>query len=137
MKKILIAIFICLQFCCFSSAFAAETDSKTVKVGVYDNSPKIYKDANGTIKGFWADITNYIAQKEGWNLIYVFGTWDEGLARLEKGEIDLMVDVAVSDARKEKYDFNNETALLSWSIIYTRKDFDIKSFKDLEGKILP
>ena len=125
---------VCLQFCWFSSAFAVETDSKTVRVGVYDNSPKIYKDANGDIKGFWADITNYIAQKENWNLVYVYGTWDEGLARLEKGEIDLMVDVAVSDERKAKYDFNNESALLSWSIVYTRKDFDIKSFKDLEGK---
>jgi len=134
MKKILIAALICLQFCCFSSVFAAEADSKTVRVGVYDNSPKIYKDANGEIKGFWADITNYIAQKENWNLVYVYGTWEEGLARLENGQIDLMVDVAVSDARKEKYDFNNESALLSWSIIYTRKDFDIKSFKDLEGK---
>ncbi len=46
----------------------------TVKVGVYDNYPKIYKDEQGNIKGFWADITNYIAEKEHWNLIYDFGT---------------------------------------------------------------
>jgi len=136
MKKIILARILIIFAVLFlsSSAFAVETNSKTVRVGVYDNSPKIYKDANGDIKGLWADITNYIAQKENWNLIYVYGTWEEGLARLENGEIDLMVDVAVSDARKEKYDFNNESTLLSWSIIYTRKDFDIKSFKDLEGK---
>ena len=136
MKKIILTGLLIIFSVLFlsSSVLAAESDFKTVRVGIYDNNPKIYKDADGNIKGFWADITNYIAKQENWNLIYVYGTWDEGLARLEKGEIDLMVDVAVSDARKEKYDFNKETALLSWSIIYTRKDFDIKSFKDLEGK---
>lgn len=122
------------QIFCFSSVLAAETDLKTVRVGVYDNNPKIYRDVDGNIKGFWADITNYIAQKENWNLIYVYGTWDEGLARLKNNEIDLMVDVGVSDERKLLYDFNKESAFLSWSMIYTRKGFEIKSFKDLEGK---
>lgn len=136
MKKILffIILIILIQFSCFSFVSAAENDLKTVRVGVYDNYPKIYKDESGNIKGFWADITNYIAEKENWNLIYVFGTWDEGLARLEKGEINLMVDVAVTDERRSQYDFNNETALLSWSVFYTRKGFEIQSFKDLEGK---
>ncbi len=44
-----------------------------------------------------------------------------------------MVDVAITEERKIKFDFNNEITLLSWSVIYTRKDFDVKSFNDLEG----
>ncbi len=128
------AALIFFQLFCFSSVFATENDFKTFRVGVYDNTPKIYRDTDGTIKGFWADITNAIAKKENWNLVYVYGTWDEGLARLEKGEIDMMVDVAVNEERKAKYDFNNETTLLSWSIIYAKKDFNPKSFKDLEEK---
>lgn len=44
-----------------------------------------------------------------------------------------MVDVAITEERKIKFDFNNEITLLSWSVIYTRKDFDAKSFNDLEG----
>ncbi|MFA5009429.1 MAG: PAS domain S-box protein [Candidatus Paceibacterota bacterium] len=134
MKKFFLAALIFFQLFSFSSIFAVENDFKTFRVGVYDNAPKIYKDANGTIKGFWADITNAIAKKENWNLVYVYGTWDEGLARLEKGEIDMMVDVAVNEERKAKYDFNNEIALLSWSTIYARKGFNLESFKDLEGK---
>jgi len=148
MKKILIAIIICLQFCCFSSAFAVEADSKTVRVGVYDNSPKIYKDANGDIKGFWADITNYIAEKEKWNLVYVYGTWDEGLARLEKGEIDLIVivqDQVIKYANKaikiiENVDNDKIRAifekLIDNAIFYTKEKGKISvSLKEVRDKI--
>lgn len=109
-------------------------DLKTVKVGVYDNYPKIYKDADGNIKGFWADITNDIANKENWKLEYVYDTWDNNLKKLENQEIDIMVDVAVSEERKSTYDFNNETALVSWGIFYTKNGVVINSYADLEGK---
>lgn len=136
MKKFFLGALIFLQFFCFGFSYAAEPDFKNIRVGVYDNAPKIYRDTDGTIKGFWADITNEIAKRENWNLVYVFGTWEEGLERLENGEIDIMVDVAINEERKAKYDFNNESALLSWSIIYTRKDINLNSFKDLEGKTI-
>jgi PAS domain S-box-containing protein len=104
-----------------------------VRVGVYDNSPKIYI-ADGEVKGFWADITNYIAEQEGWKIEYVHGTWSEGRGRLESGEIDVMVDVAVTESRKEKYDFATETVLVSWSEIYALKESNIESFFDLKNK---
>lgn len=107
---------------------------KIVRVGVYDNKPKIYKDKDGNIKGFWADITNYIAEKEGWQMEYVYDTWNNNLEKLKRGEIDLMVDVALSDERKEIYDFNNETVLSSWGIFYTRKGIRLDSFADLKDK---
>lgn len=135
-KKLLFVIFafLLVSVVCAAAVLAADNEQKTVRVGAYDNTPKIYRDASGEIKGFWADITNYIAKKENWNLVYVYDTWDEGLVRLQKGEIDLMVDVAKSEERKDVYDFNNETALFSWSMMYVRKGFEIKSFKDLAGK---
>lgn len=141
MKKIFLVLFtVIISLLWFDPVLAEQnitdpttTDNLTVKVGVYDNYPKIYKDEQGNIKGFWADVTNYIAKKENWNLIYDFGSWDQELAKLERGDIDILVDVAVSEDRKIKFDFNNEVALLSWSIIYTREGFDVTSFKDLEG----
>jgi ABC-type amino acid transport substrate-binding protein len=115
-------------------AFAADKQLRNVRVGVYDNNPKIYRDADGNIKGFWADITNYIAEKENWNVVYVYDSWENNLKRLENGEIDLMVDVAVSEDRSKIYDFNNETVLVSWGVFYTRKGVKINSMADLEGK---
>ncbi len=134
MKKIFPLFFIIFSLLSFNIALAQDGGFQDVRVGVYDNHPKIYRNENGDIAGFWADITNYIAQQENWNLDYVYGTWEEGLERLERGEIDLMVDVAVSEERKEKYDFNQEVALVSWGIFYTREDLEIDSLYDLEGK---
>jgi len=136
MKKIFILLFfIVLITCLFPlSDVMAQKDLKAVKVGVYDNPPKIYRDEKGEIKGFWADIVNYIAKNENWDLTYVYGSWDEGLARLQNGDIDLMVDVAVSEDRKQKYDFNNETGLISWGMFYTKKGAKLNSFIDLQNK---
>ena len=139
MKKY--SIFIIFFFSLFSifslfksNEINAANGVETVRVGVYDNYPKIYKDENGEIKGFWADITNYIAEQENWNLEYVYGTWEDGLTRLENGEIDIMVDVAESEERKKIYEFNEETVLLSWGMFYTRDGVQINSFSDLQDK---
>jgi PAS domain S-box-containing protein len=107
---------------------------QNIRVGVYDNYPKIYRDEDGNIKGFWADITNAIARKENWNVTYVYGTFDQGLDRLKNGQTDLMVDVGVSPQRQQIYDFNNEHIISSWATIYSRYGLRINSFLDLSGK---
>ncbi len=107
---------------------------RTVRVGVYDNKPKVYRDNNGLISGLFPDILNYISKQENWQLEYVFGTWEEGLTRLEKGKIDVMVDVAISEERKKQFDFTNETILSSWGVVFVDKNSTIKSFLDLDGK---
>lgn len=112
---------------------SGETPSEIVKVGIYDNKPKIYME-DGEVKGFFADIVNEIAKNENWEVEYVYGTWAEGLERLENNEIDIMVDVALSEERKEIYDFNTETVLINWAAIYTKSGVELDSFYDLEGK---
>lgn len=134
MKKIIAFILISLSFFVSAPTIAADQNFRDVRVGVYDNYPKIYRDEAGNIKGFWADITNYIAKKENWNVVYVHDTWDNNLNKLEKGEIDFMVDVAVSEEREERFTFNNETALISWGVFYTQEGEKIESFQNLEGK---
>jgi ABC-type amino acid transport substrate-binding protein len=73
---------------------AAADSPLIVKVGIYENNPKIFTDDQGNAAGFWPDIINYIAQKEGWKIEYVHGAWLESLQRLENNEIDVMPDVA-------------------------------------------
>ncbi len=107
---------------------------KTVRVGAYNNKPKIYKDDNDKAAGVFADIINYIAKRENWNVEYVFGQWDTDLERLKNGQIDIMVDVAISPEREKEFDFTKETILNSWGVIYVRKDASIDSLTDLKGK---
>jgi len=135
MKKILI-LFICLIL--FGTAgigtAALANDTMVVKVGIYENNPKIFTDDQGNAAGFWPDIVNYIANKEGWQIEWVHGTWTECLTRLQNNEIDMMPDVAYSAARDEIYDFSQEAVYVSWSRVYVRIGSNIESILDLEGK---
>ncbi|MBN1445231.1 MAG: transporter substrate-binding domain-containing protein [Candidatus Omnitrophica bacterium] len=107
---------------------------QAVRVGVYQNSPKVSISESGRAEGIFIDIIEAIAEEEGWSLKYVRGTWSEGLDRLEKGEIDLMPDVGYSKLREETFSLNREPVLSDWFQIYTRRGSGIRSLIDLDGK---
>lgn len=106
--------------------------AETVIVGLYDNSPKVFIDENGEPAGIFVDIIEEIASIEGWELEYRFGTWAEGLQRLENGEIHLMPDVACTASREEEFDFHEEPVLSDWFHVYARTGSGIRSVVDLQ-----
>jgi signal transduction histidine kinase len=108
----------------------------TVRVGIYENEPKIFTDNEGNASGFWAEITEYIAQQEGWDIEWVHGSWNECLTMLAAGEIDIMPDVAYTEARFLLYDFSKVSVLTSWSCVYAGSNVEIGSILDLEGKTI-
>ncbi len=115
-------------------SFSVLSVGEVLKVGVYDNPPKIFINEKGEISGFFADLVNAIALKEGWTIEYVYGTWEEGLQRVEMGEIDVMVDVAFSEERAKLFAFNQETVFINWAAVYSREGFEVNSLLDLAGK---
>ena len=126
-----------IVFCTLLSFFAWSTARSTgvqVRVGLYDNSPKIAMGEQGKPEGVFVDVIEEVAKREGWRLQYVPGSWKEGLERLESGEIDLMPDVAFSTERAERFDFNQEEVLSSWFQVYAKADEKIRSVMDLSGK---
>lgn len=87
-----------------------------VKVGLYENPPKIFTEKNGAPAGIFVDIIEEIARREGWSLKYVHGTWPQCLENLELGKIDLMPDVAYSGERAQKYDFCRDSVISNWAV---------------------
>ena len=108
--------------------------SVLVKVGIYQNEPKVYLDAQGRPAGFFPEILNVIAEKENWKLEYIPCTWNECLDKVEKGELDLMMDVAYSESRAKRFAFNREVLLENWSRVYAGKHAAIHSILDLDKK---
>lgn len=108
--------------------------AQVVRVGFYENPPKLYTNDAGEIVGFFPMIIEYIAEQEGWTLEYVSGDWTECLSRLEAGEIDLMPDVGYSEQRAAIYGFAAEPLFINWGIIYASPDTAIESIPDLAGK---
>ncbi len=112
----------------------ARAQGRVVRVGVYQNEPKIFMDANGRASGFHIQILEQIAAEEGWTLEYAPGTWAECLAALEAGQIDLMPDVAYSIERDARYDFHRIPVAESWSQVYASPGAEINEFRDLAGR---
>lgn len=107
----------------------------TVRIGAYGNPPKISREPDGEIVGFWADLSRLIAEREGWSLEWVWGSWSDCMDSLASGGIDVMVDVAWSPVRARDFEFSSEPVLLSWSRLYVRQgDERIKTVPDLEGR---
>lgn len=107
---------------------------RTIRVGVYQNPPKIFTNEQGKPDGFFIEILNYIAKKENWKLVYITGSWDECINNLNSSEIDIMPDIAYSKIRSDCYDFNKECLLTNWSTVYVNKRTELTTIFDIKGK---
>lgn len=116
------------------STLPVHAAARTVTVGIYENAPKVFTAESGKPSGIFVEIIEHIARKEGWELRYVPGTWAEGLNRAEKGEIDLMTDVAYTSEREKIFSFHKTPVLSVWSQVYAAKGSGIQSILDLNGK---
>ncbi|ALO47282.1 EAL domain-containing protein [Pseudohongiella spirulinae] len=115
----------------FSSATNAQ---QVLRVGVYDNPPKLMTGANGQLSGILGDLLTQIADRENWQLQVIRCQWADCLQMLENGELDLMPDVALDSARGLRFDFHQVPALISWSQIYEARGQSILSVLDLQDK---
>ncbi len=106
----------------------------TIKVGVYQNRPLTFIEPDGSIKGFFIDILEHIATKEGWKIEYVPDSWSECLNKIKKGETDLLGVIAYSVERNKHIDFTYESVLTEWGQVYTSNDSGIESILDLRDK---
>ena len=116
------------------SALAAQAPPVTVRVGIYENPPKVYTNQNGIVVGIFPDILDTVAHEKGWHIEYIFGTWEECLRRLENDEIDVMVDIAFSKARGQKFLFSDESVFLNWAAVYTKSGVAVENLLDLKEK---
>ncbi|MCE1253217.1 MAG: PAS domain S-box protein [Anaerolineae bacterium] len=123
---------VCLIFCL--AAWAPRQSARIIRVGLFENSPKIYSDAVGNAAGFWPDLLEGIAATENWNIIWVRCSWNACLGLLEQGQIDLLPDMAWSQERSTRFLYSNEVVLNSWSRVYVPQGSKIESVLDLQGK---
>ncbi|MGD9300150.1 MAG: PAS domain S-box protein [Desulfobacterales bacterium] len=123
----------CLLLVVILTPFNSDADTH-IKVGVYENRPLFFTDADGEVKGIFADILNYAAKKEGWTIEYVVKSWTECYEDLRSGKLDILGAIAFSDRRNQIFDFTYENVLSNWGQIYINGQSGIKSILDLDGK---
>lgn len=112
---------------------SASAQARVVRVGVYENAPKLHLSKNGTPDGILGRLLVAIAEAEHWTLKAVPCSWQECLAALQAGRIDLLPDVAGTEERRLLFDFHTVPALHGWSQIYAQPDDAIESLLALHG----
>jgi len=90
---------------------------QAIRVGIIDNKPMCYIDDTGNPAGIFVEVIEHAADKEGWSLKYVHGTWADLRAKLSSGAIDILLSMAYSEERAQHYSFN-KIAVFNTSILH-------------------
>lgn len=89
-----------LYFTSFSAYAASEDDTKTVKVGYYQN--EVFQDGGyeGAVKkGYAYEYYRKISEYTGWTYEYVYGDFVDIYNKLLKGEVDVIAGLAYTEKR--------------------------------------
>lgn len=107
---------------------------ESLRVGVYQNKPKIFVDREGKPDGIFIDILQNIAENENFKLVYVYNDWPALLNMLTTGEIDILPDMAHTPRRDSLFNFNHLSVINTWLEVFAKKNNSIQSINELEGK---
>lgn len=129
--RFLLTVFLLTIF--LQSAAWAGPD-RLVRVGAFNFYPAIFQDTDGEIKGFYVDALNDLAKKENLRIEYIYGSWAEGLERIQSGEVDVLTSVAYTEERADFLDYGKTPLLTVWGELYVPRDSSLDNIAKMEGK---
>jgi PAS domain S-box-containing protein len=132
-RRIIWAVLVCSLPIAAPVAKGAEL-SQPLRVGIYENRPMVFLDNHKQPAGLQVDIITEIAKTHKWPIEFVYGSWQECLDRLQKGSIDILLDIAYSEERAQLYDFSTESLFSTWAQIYVPPGSSLHGIPDLEER---
>lgn len=106
---------------------------RPLRVGIYENPPKVYRDSAQRPAGLFIELIEAIAAENNWKLEYHDCQWTACLAALQTGELDLMPDVAATEVRRQLFAFHRLPVTQGWSQLYRLPQLDLLTLEDLAG----
>jgi signal transduction histidine kinase len=134
--KYYINLLIFVSFILQSLCIHANEDNEPIqlKVGVYDNYPKIFVNENGQPSGIFIDVLEAIALKEEYTIQYIEDDWHILYEMLISGEIDILPDMSYSTKRDSLFTLTTLPLLGSWLEVFTTDITEVNSILDIRGK---
>lgn len=122
---------------CGSKEKTNTMDKDTLVLGFDDTFvPMGFKGDDGNYTGFDIELAEEISKKLGKKIEYQPIDWTMKESELKNGNIDFIWNgFSITDERKKELDFT-KPYLKNKQIIITLKDSDIKTKKDLNGKVV-
>lgn len=113
----------------------AASDEKVLRIGATGQSyPFAYKEGE-KLQGFDVEVAEAIAAKLGYKVEWQLAEFSGVMGQLETGRVDTVANqVAMTNERKEKFNFSQTYAYAGTQIIVKNDNTDIHSVQDLKGK---
>jgi len=127
MKKTLLLVILFTLVC--SSMFAA----KTVRVGWYSAPGLQDGTTDETISGYNYEYLKKIQSYTGWDYEFIYKPWKECEQMLIDGDIDIIGDVAITDARLKHYNFADLPEGYSSMLMVCKNENDNYYFGDFDS----
>ena len=108
-----------------------------IKVHNELNWPPYNYSINNKAEGFSIDYMNLLASKIGLEVQYISGfSWNEYIEKLQKNEIDIMLNISKTPSREEKFQFTSAYTKNIDAIFVKKDNNNLKSLNDFKGKTL-
>ncbi len=131
-------------FCAFSCLFLATAPffplperafaaSRSVVYGMVELRPLFFRDGRGNFQGFFVDLLQAVAQREGWDLSFVSAPGETIVARLASGEIDI-ASMTPTPRLASLFDFSKVNHYSTWFTIFTSPGESLLDVFDLRGR---
>ncbi len=105
-----------------------------VRIGVFENPPIVSAPPDALPEGIAIDMVRWVAEREGWQVTYVPAAFETLMDQLDRGNIDLLVGVGYSDERARRFQFNQQSLIGNWGMVFRHAGAQIESLPDLKGK---
>ena len=106
--------------------------TKTIRVAYREDADFINKSSSGVYKGYGVEYLNKISQYTGWRYEYINESWENQLADLKSGKVDLICNAQKTEAREKDYDFSCMPVGTEQAVLYTSEDNEDIYFQDYE-----
>ncbi len=135
---LLACVFTVLTLLVPSLGYAAKTESKVVRVGWFQSDMFQEGTSDSEEKsGYCYDYLQKVADYTRWQYEYVYGDWTELFRKLQKGEIDLLGGVSLSEERRQTMLFPDSAMGMDQYYLYKKANNTAISASDmstLKGK---
>ena len=106
--------------------------TKIIRVAYREDADFINKSSSGVYKGYGVEYLNKISQYTGWRYEYINESWENQLADLKSGKVDLICNAQKTEAREKDYDFSCMPVGTEQAVLYTSEDNEDIYFQDYE-----
>jgi len=111
-----------------------DKEESPVVVGVYENPPLVFTNADGVPSGLFITLLKDWADNEKLKLQYKHGSLDEVLNLVASGKVDVVPAICPGDKLSDQLTFPRNYVVENWAWLYVRLNSPIRDFHDLTGK---